>query len=587
MSPIAPDLIDRQLARIVASPGFAGSPRMVRFLEFVVKEVLRGNAAELKEIVIGSSVFDRDSNYDPRLDPIVRVEARRLRAKLEAYYASEGRDDGIVIELPRGSYAPLFHRRSETMVRPIEPPKQTIESIAILPFRNLHAEQDGAYFTDGLSEELIHALTRVPRLRVVAWNSASQLRDQDTDLDAIRRNLNVAYVLRGSLRKTGARLRIAAQLVETSTGHYLWSETYDRQIHDVFAIQEQIATAIADALKVQILESPAARLSRHVCVDAWQICLKGRAYARDRSPDGLRRSVLCFEQAIEVCGESASAWAGLADSYTLLAEYELEEAAGVMPKARAAAEKALALNPSSEEAHASLGLIYCVYDWRWEESARMFERAIELNPGYANARHWFAVDHLALRGELEEAKKHIDVAAELDPLSNIILEGRAFLSTVATDYDGAIREFQSMIHTDPSFYKAWTSMGRALIQKGRYREAIETLKKGLSIAGKAPNILGALGQAHGLAGETESARKILTQLQQLKERRPVRFSCFAIVHLGLGEHEEALTWLERAAEIHDLSIAAIGVHPVWDPLREEPRFRELLKRAGFQAPSYR
>ncbi len=573
-----PHLVEGQLTRIVSSPGFAGSPRMVRFLEFVVREVLRGNASELKEIVIGSAVFDRDSNYDPRLDPIVRVEARRLRSKLETYYEGAGADDEIVIELPRGSYAPVIRQRSEAAVQPLSQPAA---SIAILPFRNLHADNDGAYFTDGLAEELINALTRVPGLRVVAWNTASQFREQDADIDAIRRHLNVGYVLRGSLRKTGQRLRIAAQLVETATGHYLWSETWDRQIYDVFAIQEQIAEAIADALKLRILDPPNTRAARHVCVDAWQICLKGRFHARDRNPDGLRRSVMCFEQAIAVCAESASAWAGLADSYTLLAEYELEEPAKALPKARAAAEKALALDPKSEEAHASLGLIYCVHDWRWDEGARMFERAITLNPGYVNARHWYAMDHLAMQGNFAEARKQIQIATELDPLSNLILEQHAFLHTLERNYDAAIDHLRSMLDAEPSFYKAWTSLGRALIQKGQYSEAIEALKNGLQLAGDLPNIFGALGQAYGLAGDIASARGVLARLKDLGENRPLRFTCFALVHLGLREKDQALNYLECAAAAREAGVAGLYVHPVWDPLRSEPRFRSLLEQTGF------
>jgi serine/threonine-protein kinase len=250
---ILPDPIDRQLARIVSSPGFAGSPRMVRFLVFAVHETLRGNAGELKEIVIGSSVFDRDSGYDTRLDPIVRVEARRLRTKLKAYYETEGRHDAIVIDLPRGSYVPVFRRPSEGMFPAIEPQPQEFESIAVLPFRNLDEGHDSAYFAAGLAEELIHALTRVPRLRVVAWNSASWLREPGAGMEAVPQNLNAAYILRGSLRKTGRRLRIAAQLVQTATGHYLWSETWERRVRDVFTVQEQVATAIANSLRARIL----------------------------------------------------------------------------------------------------------------------------------------------------------------------------------------------------------------------------------------------------------------------------------------------------------------------------------------------
>jgi TolB-like protein len=221
--------------KVLASGKFADSPRMKRFVRFTVEEALNGAAARLKEIVIGAEVFDRDPSYDPRFDPIVRVEARRLRAKLQAYYEREGKDDPVIVEFPKGRYSPVF--RARCAVRRALPARVDSSAIAVLPFANLGPEPDSGYFSNGLSEELIHALTRIPGLRVVVWHSGS-----------IRRQFDVAFVLRGSVRITGERLRITAQLIDTSNGRYLWSAIYDRQIHDVFAVQAEAAATIVAAL---------------------------------------------------------------------------------------------------------------------------------------------------------------------------------------------------------------------------------------------------------------------------------------------------------------------------------------------------
>jgi TolB-like protein/Tfp pilus assembly protein PilF len=571
--------VRNQLVRILDSDVFSESQRMARFLRFTVEETLNGNAARLKEIVIGAEVFDRASTYDPRLDPIVRVEARRLRSKLRTYYEKMGEHDQVIVDLPKGGYSPVFQFRCDNPA-PAAPQAATI---AVLPFTNLDPESGGDYFSDGLSEELIHALTRIRGLMVVAWNSAAQLRERQEDMGAIRQRLDVAHVLRGSVRRTGQRLRVAAQLIETATGRYVWSETYDRQVRDVFCIQEEIATAIATALKLRFWNEDQKRPAANSQCDleVYQLCLKGRFHTRERSADGLKRSIVCFEHAISLDAASASAYAGLADSYTLMADYGYAENCDCMLKARSAAERALELDASSAEAHASLALILTLYDWAWERSAAEFEEALAINPGYVPAHHWYACDHLAMLGDLDRARMHMEAALKLDPLSSIIVEGCAFIDMLAGRHDDAIRVYAGILETDPSVYKAYTSMGRAYLQKGVYDKAIEMLLKGRALAGDRPTILGALGQAYGLAGQAAEARQTLSELEQIGATRPVPATAFALIHLGLGEKDMALTWLERGVNRHQSTVVSLKVHPAYSALRGEPRFQALLRQMGF------
>lgn len=577
------DAVRRALEKITSSAVFTDSQRMARFLRFVVEESLQGNGCRLKEIVIGGEVFDRGADYDPRLDPIVRVEARRLRTKLLAYYEGEGKDDELIVELPKGTYQPSIRARAKATVTPVvKPAAQPREAtIAVLPFANLDPAPDQQYFSDGLTEELIHALTRIPELRVIAWNTASHFRAEQ-DIANIRHRLGVAYVLRGAVRRTAQRLRVTAHLIDTVTGEYLWSETYNREILDVFTIQEQIAAVIVNALQLKLGESAGVGAGRPLGnLESYNLCLRGRYHLNERTPEGLRRAAICFQQAVAVDGSSALAYAGLADSYTLLADYGVVKSTEVMEIAKAAAEKAVGFDPSSAEAHTSLAWVRSHYEWRWAESGRLYRRAIELNPGYATARHWYAVDYLAMLGRFDEALPQVEVARDLDPLSMIIREGKAYILMLARRYDDSMALYSELVELDPSYYKAYTSLGRVYIQSGRYNDAIRMLQKGRVLAGDVPSILGALGQAYALAGKREEALGILAELQKISETRPAPCVVFALVHLGLGDHQKALDYLESSAKHRHLQVCAIKVHPAYDALRGEPRFQNLIAKIGF------
>jgi TolB-like protein/Tfp pilus assembly protein PilF len=584
----SPEGVRTQLERILASSGFARSSRLTRFLRFSVEQVLCGNGEHLKEQTIGIEVFDRKPDYDPRIDPIVRVEARRLRVKLKAYYTSRGRRDEVWIALPKGSYAALFRSRRgaeeshspKPVPRPEKSPAGTAEkSIAVLPFANLTPEAGDDYFSDGLTEELIHLLTRIPHFRVMAWETTSKLRGREQDFAGVREELEVGSILRGSVRRTEGRVRVRAQLIDAETGAYLWSEAYDRQMQDVFAIQEEIARAIVDTLQLT-LQALQFRGGQPPGLKCYNLCLQGRFHANKRTGDGLCKSIACFEQAIAVEETCAVAYAGLADAFSLLADHGFLDPAEATRRARSAAVKALEIDPQCAEAHVSLAFVRSVFEWAWEDAERLYRRAIVLNPGYSRAHHWYGLDHLAMLGRLDEALAEVRLAHSLDPLSQIIREGCGYVHMLRGEYPAALETYRQLVDLDPAFYKGYSSMGRLLSLMGRYDEAVAALEKARSLGGDAPPILSALGQTLARAGRTPEALQLLEELRRMSKTGWVPSACFAILHLGLGDHDTALKYFEAAADARELAVTALKVHPMYAPLRGEPRFQALLSRIG-------
>jgi TolB-like protein/Flp pilus assembly protein TadD len=575
-------LIRQELSRIVASELFSRSERLCRFLTFSVERALRGESDRVKEYVVGVEAFGRPASFDPRVDPVVRVEARRLRDRLKSWYDGEGRTAPIRIELPRGGYAAVF-RAPPAASPPKDQTAPAQRTIAVLPFTNLNFGSETDYLCDGLTEELIHSLTRVRDLRVVAWQSAARMKGRQQDLAAIREQLHVETILRGSIRCSGERLRITAQLIDAASGYYLWSEAWDRSAADVFAIEEEIAQAIVNTLRVRLWpESPGRLTPKATNIACYNLYLKGRYHWNKRSAEGLRLGLRFFEDAVSIDPDWALGWAGLGDSYAVLADYGLLPQDAAVPSANRAAEKATELDPTLAEAYATLGLLRSRYGWKWDEAAVFFRKAIELNPGYATAHFWYGVDYLAMRGRFEEALAEAELAISLDPLSAIAQEGRGFVLMVARRYPEAMAQYNALLEFEPSFYKAWTSRGRVYTQMGEYAKAIESYRKGLELGGEIPNILAALGQAYALNGEPDRARELLRKLHDRSSVAPANLAvpatCFAIVHLGLGENERALEWLESGMERLQMSLSGLKVHPVYDPLRGEPRFQALLRR---------
>jgi TolB-like protein/tetratricopeptide (TPR) repeat protein len=572
--PVPRELVRQHLDRILASELFNRSERLSRFLKFSVEEALSAKTGRVKEQMVGIEVFDRGPRFDARIDPIVRVEARRLRARLKKWYDTEGRDASIIIDLPTGTYSAVFSQRDVSKIAGAM--RLGEKTIAVLPFTNLNSDPEFDYFSDGLTEELIHALTRLKDLRVVAWPTASRLKGQQ-DIAFVREQLQVANVLRGSVRRAGNRLRMTAQLVDTADGRYLWSEAWDRAPVDLLSIEQEIAQAIVDKLRVSLGDQKLERHSSHVVdTESHNLYLKGRFHWNKRTREGLRLALTYFERAAARTPTWDLAWAGLADVH-VIAAYD-EAPAEALLAARKAAKKALALNPGQAEAITALAFVQAAYDWDWQEVGELYREAIALNPGYATAHHWYGVDYLALLGRLKEAAVEVDIAVTLDPLSSITLTSRALVSMLAGRHEEAHRQYEELLQHDPSFFKAWSALGRLSTQMGDYRQAVQMLEKARSIAGDVPNILGALGQTFALAGQPERALELLTVLENISKTEQVASAPIALIHLGLGDRDCAVQRLEHAAEAHELSVMGLKVHPAWDPLRSEPRFQAILRR---------
>lgn len=579
-SQLSAESIRTQLRKILSSSIFTRSERLARFLNFTVEQAIEGRGEHLKEFVIGVEVFDKTEKYDPRMDPIVRVEARRLREKLKKYYETDGREDPLCIDFPTGTYAPLIQTRDALQVSAAGA-KSAENAIAVLPFTNLSSEQENEYFSDGLTEELINALTKVEGLRVVAWSSAFQLKGKARDIRRIAEQLGVRAVLEGSVRRTIDRLRITAQLVDTKDGHYLWSETYERPIKDVFAIEDEISSAIVGALRIK-LTGPAGRslITRYTeNLQAYHLYFKGRFYWNKRTEEDFYKALGYFEQAIQIDANQAPAYAGMADCYIMLGEHGSVPALSIMRKARTSASRALEIDPRLAEAHVSLGTVAARYEWNWHEAERHFRRALELNPSYATAHHWYGYDYLAPQGRVDEAIAELKRAHHLDPLSLIIMTCQGTLYDMAREYERACECYGKVFDVDPGFVRAYLSAGRSYLHQDMPREAIASFEKARELMPNSPVPLALLAHAYNVVGARAEADRLRHALDRCASTCCVSSYLMARAYLGF-DHDRAFELLEKALEERDPRLAHINVSPIWDGVRSDPRFAVLVGRMG-------
>jgi serine/threonine-protein kinase len=569
----------------LASREFVNSERICRFLRFTVEQTLAGKAGRLKEYAIGVEVFDKGSGFDPRIDPIVRVEARRLRSKLKAYYLRESTGGEISIDLPKGAYVPVFRAAGEraastgsTVAGP--PPARPVRNVAVLPFANISSDRENEYFSDGLAEELIHALTKVEGLHVVAAASAFRFKGKGHDVCSIGEQLNVGTLLEGSVRRVGNRLRVTVQLIDTLSGSYLWSETYQREMQDVFAIQDEISRSVVNKLRIGLsAEAGGPYFKRYTGnLNAYSSYLKGRYCWNQRTEERLLKGIEYFRQAITEDENYAPAYVGLADSCMLLGQYGMLMPSEVMPKAKAAAERALSIDDALSEAHASLGLLQSLYDWDWVTAEQHFRRAIELNPGYATAHHWYAIDHLAVLGRFDEALAEIRRALEIDPLSLITNINLGDILLYRDERELALAQYLKTLELDPAFYRTWWDLGWAYEQNLRFEEAVQAYNSAQSLSGGNLLVLGDLGHCYAQWGNQAQARELLAELQQRSKQRYVSPASIALIHFGLGEIDQGFRLLDRAFDERDCRLLWLKQYP--GQARRDPRFAALERRMG-------
>jgi len=444
--------------------------------------------------------------------------------------------------------------------------------IAILPFANISPDPADEYFSDGMTDELIAVLSKIGGLRVVARTSVMRFKGEKATANRIGQELKVGSLIEGSVRKSKDQVRITVQLVDTESEEQLWTETYNRNLQDIFSVQSDIAQQVAKALEVRlgVRENSALRREQTQNPEAYSFYLKGRHRWNLRSENEINRAIKYFEEAIGRDPGYALAYAGLADCYSILGYYAFRRPVAVYPRAKELAEKALSLNESIAEPHASLGEVLMQYFFDWEKAGSELDRALELNPSYATAHFWRATHHMAL-GRTDDSLTQVRKAVELDPLSMIILTDAARNLYLARRYDEAINQYQRSLDVDPNFPIAHKGLAEVYAQIGKYDEAVSEIERAIALSGRSIFILDDLGYIYACAGKREDARKVLEDLDKLANDEYVPSYGRAVICAALGNKEDAMNWLEKAYDERNF-LVYLKVDPAFDTLRKEERF---------------
>ncbi|TMB14288.1 MAG: tetratricopeptide repeat protein [Deltaproteobacteria bacterium] len=452
-------------------------------------------------------------------------------------------------------------------------------SIAVLPFVNMSRESGDEYFSDGITEEIINALTNVEGLHVASRTSAFAFKGKDVSVRKIGEELGVGTVLEGSVRRDGNALRIVAQLVSVGDGYHLWSKTYDRELKNIFAVEDELARSIAGALQLRLLRTQARPLVREATasVEAHDLYLRGRHFWNKRTADGLTRSIALFQRAVDLDPGYALAHVGLADAYGLLGEYGAIRAIEGDTKAKAHALKALEIDDSIAEAHASLSLVLD-RNYDWASSERELKRAIELKPGYAMAHHWYATI-LDCQGRVDEGREQTRIGLQLDPTSLIINMSVGVTSYESREYDVAIEQLKQALDLDPAFPVTRHYLALVYAQKGRFADALAVLEK---VTEPTPRYVGLRAYVLATSGDEATARRLLAELEQRSKNEYVQAGVLASIHMALGDADRAFAFLDKAYAERDWSLRELKVNPMWDPIRPDPRFGALLKRVNLE-----
>ena len=458
---------------------------------------------------------------------------------------------------------------------------EAIDSIAVLPFVNVGADPNTEYLSDGITENLINSFSQLPKLRVIPRNRVFRYKGKETDPEKIGQELNVHAVLTGRVTQRGDSLNIQTELVDVAADAQLWGRQYNRKFSEIITVQEEIAKEVSEKLRLRPTGEEQKKLTKRYTEnpEAHQLYLKGRYVWNRRTATTLQRAAAYFQQAIDKDPGYALAWAGLADCYGLYSFYGALSPAEAFPKAKEAAAKALEIDDTLAEAHASLVWIKGQYDWDWPGVEREFKRTIELNPNYATVYNWYARD-LEAMGRLDEALAVGKRAEEMEPLSPVISTGVGRSLYVARQYDQAIEQLRRVVDTDANFALAHLVLGWAYEQKGMFEEAIAEFQMGSSLSGGDPRMIGALGHAYAVSGRKERAQNVLAELKQQSKRRYVPPFEIAVVYIGLGEKELTFEWLERAYRDHSPWLIWLKVDPRFDSLHGDARYRDLRRRMG-------
>ncbi|MBL8294559.1 MAG: tetratricopeptide repeat protein [Bryobacterales bacterium] len=608
--PPSPPQVRTQLERILASDVFRRSANLARFLRFVVEEEVAGRGHSIKESVIGVEAFARGEDFDPRIDPVVRVEARRLRAKLREYYNGSGQADEIIIDLPLGSYSPDIRWKagSQPGEATIAPPTEaghvpapthpatprsrrsalliglggitgafgwlswryragpeSIRSIAVVPFVN-NAEPN-EYLAHGLTETITNQLALLPDVRVLGQTTVARLKAEQSDWREWGRRLNVDAILTGALRISGGQLIVQAELLRTADGSVIWSQRFDRQVDDVFGIHEEIALEVARKLHGKPSTVPMTRNPK-----AYRHYVEGRYLWNKRTESMLLKASRSFEAALALEPRFALAWAGLADCYALMLPPQK-----YLHLAEQAVRTALEIDPGLAEAHTTLAHSVLQRKRRWKEAERSYRLAIERNPNYATARHWYAL-LLASRKRHGEALAQMRLAHELDPLSPIISTHVGLVRYFARDYDGAIEQYRRTLDLEPEFEETHYELGRAYAQLEQYDNAARQFQKVIAMSSLDSEAGAMMGYVYARTGRRVEAEKLLQTFLGYQKTGAIPAYYLAILYAGLGDAANAVQWLAESAKRGGHYTMYLEVEPVLNGVRDDPLFAALIRQ---------
>jgi len=543
-----------------------------------------GIPQRLEEIIDKSLQKDRDQRYQHAAD--IRSDLQQLeRGTHSAWRAVRGETESVLLlTTSRLQETGKQKARNSTVqtgtLRPGRVSK-IIDSLAVLPFDNVSRDPEHEYLGDGIAGSLINTLAAVPKLQVMAQSTVFRYKGREVDPQAVGRELNVRAVLTGRIMQSGGSLRIGTELVDVATGSQLWGAQFDSKPGDIFAIQDEISDEISEKLRLKLTRAEKKRLGKRQTDDAeaYRLYLKGRHHWNRWTEEEFYKAIEYFQQAVERDPAYALAYAGLADSYVLLGWNSYLRPSDAFPKGKIAAMRALRLDPDLGEANTPQAAVLWLHDWQWQEAQMEFKRSLALNPAYPTANHWYA-EYLMTMGRHEEAIALMRKSQELDPLSSIISVAIGWAYYMGRRYDDAMEQLRRTVDLDPNYPVTYWILGQLLRTMGHYELAAAEGEKGVTLSGGSPLMRAALAHTLAAAGMRKKAMRILADLTELTKRKYVAPYFFAGIHIGLGEDDRAMEYLEKSYEEHSHWLFYLHMDPSMDSLRCKPRFQDLLRRIG-------